>query len=269
MTRPLVPAVLAAAASVFLFAEHSVARNLEEVLASGELRVLLLEFEESPYFAEGGDGKALGFDVDLLERFARGRGLRLSASSSRNVEEILDRVASGEFDVGAGGITRTDERTATVSFTSEVTPQRHVVSTWRRPPVGSVEDLLGLRVATASGSSWEVPLDEIGHPEDRRVSPPRSSPTTYVELLRGGEADVAVTGLVFSLLMRRHDSGIGLGLLLGEKGSHGWVVAPGNVELRAELDRVLAESREDGFWDRRLAAHFGSDAVALFRRAAR
>jgi membrane-bound lytic murein transglycosylase F len=96
---------------------------LEDVLASGELRVLTRNAATAYY--EGPDGPT-GLEYDLAKGFADELGVRLSMVPLGNVAEVLKGLRNGKGHLAAAGLTVTASRQEFVRFTppyQQITPQ--------------------------------------------------------------------------------------------------------------------------------------------------
>ena len=62
------------------------------------------------------DGEVVGYEIEVLQHFAKEFGYRLEFISM-TFDAILPGVVSGKYDIGAGGMTITEERAQSVDFT--------------------------------------------------------------------------------------------------------------------------------------------------------
>ena len=65
------------------------------------------------------NGEIVGFDIELVSLFCRDRGYALEVNSV-SFSGILAGVSSGKYDIGASGISITEERKKSVNFTDPV-----------------------------------------------------------------------------------------------------------------------------------------------------
>jgi polar amino acid transport system substrate-binding protein len=109
MTRPVATIALAALA----FAGNAAARDLQDVLNSGTLRVGVTLF--APWAARGSDGELVGFEVDVAHQLAADMGVKAQLLSY-DVDRLVPALESGEIDIIAAGLTITPERALHVNF---------------------------------------------------------------------------------------------------------------------------------------------------------
>ena len=91
-----------------------VARDLDAIAAGKELRVLFT-FNSTGYFVYR--GATMGYEFELLERFAKERGFRLRPVVVRDSRELFEKLNAGEGDIVAAQITPGSRETS-VAFTS-------------------------------------------------------------------------------------------------------------------------------------------------------
>jgi membrane-bound lytic murein transglycosylase F len=132
------------------------------VKSRGEL-VVLTRVGPATYY-DSPEGPA-GFEYDLVSAFAEQLGVRLRVVTAERFADILPRLARGEADLAAAGITITAARTEVVRFTPPYQEIRQQVVHRRdleRPP-GCAGALLGRQIEVIAGSSYVERLNELKH----------------------------------------------------------------------------------------------------------
>ena len=109
MARILATMLLAASA----FAHDATARDLQEVLNTGTLRVGVTLF--APWAERTGEGELVGFEIDVAEQLAADMGVRAQLFAY-DVERLIPALESGEIDLIAAGLAITPERALHVNF---------------------------------------------------------------------------------------------------------------------------------------------------------
>lgn len=108
--------------------------DIEEVTADIDLPVytqkegvltVLLDNSLTSYFIY--QGKALGFEYEMLELFAKENDLRLELRIIGQVENILDSLMAGKGDLVAANLTISQERKNLVAFTESLFRTRQVL----------------------------------------------------------------------------------------------------------------------------------------------
>jgi membrane-bound lytic murein transglycosylase F len=89
-------------------------KDLDEIKKDGEL-VALTTFSNTSYFLYR--GQPMGFEYELLQRFADHLDLDLKIKISKNIDSLLPQLRNGKADILAHGMTITSDRKKDVSFT--------------------------------------------------------------------------------------------------------------------------------------------------------
>ena len=264
--------------------------ELERLQELGRLRVVSRNAATSFYLAA--EGRPVGVDYELSERFAERLGLTLEFIPLENVGDLVPSVRDGLADIAAAHITATPERAAQVRFG----PAYQQVSTFvvykrgqRRPR--SVADLAAGRLAVIANSSHLEQLQTLQaeYPALSWEELPLASVEELFEAVEEGDFDFAITDSSAYQLNRRYYPEVRRGFTLAEPQPIAWAFPPGHdrsvidqaqqffLELRVtgELQRVLDRyySHTDDFdWvgTRTFLRHIESRLPryeALFRQA--
>lgn len=137
---------------------------LDSVKSRGVLRAMTT-YSATSYFLYR--GQAMGFEYELLQRFADDLGVRLEIVISRDIDSLLYVLNSGEVDLVAHGLTVTRDRREKAAFTDHLYLTRQVLvqrkpTNWRRMHWSAVEralihdviELIGDTVSVRRNSSY-------------------------------------------------------------------------------------------------------------------
>jgi membrane-bound lytic murein transglycosylase F len=108
--------------------------DLERIKAEGKLTAFI-DYSSTSYFIY--KGTPMGFEYDLLLRFAEHLGVELDVKPIHNLDPVFDQLNAGEADMVAANLTITKKRLEKVAFTephtlaSQVLVQRRPKN-WRR-----------------------------------------------------------------------------------------------------------------------------------------
>ena len=91
--------------------------DLEQIKASGTLRALTV-YSGTSYFLY--KGRPLGYEFELLERFAEYLDVDLEIIVVNNANHLFEKLNNGEGDIIAHGLTITNDRKEVVSFTNHL-----------------------------------------------------------------------------------------------------------------------------------------------------
>ncbi len=192
----------------------------------------------------GADPAALeGFDVALARAFAADRGRELELVRFR-WPELLEALARGRFELAAGGISVTPERSAAGLFSVPVAESGAVLLApasrhWREP---GEADRGGLRIGVNAGGQLERVARArfrlatlVAIPDNRAV----------LEALRAARVDAAISDtLEQAHWLPQLEDHVALGPFSRERKA--WLVRSDRPALAAELDAWLLEREADG-----------------------
>ncbi len=233
--------------------------HLEEVRDRDFLTVVSRNTPTSYY--EGRRGPT-GFEYELARRFADHLGVSLSMETKSDIASVLQSVASGEGDVGAAALTLAPSRTDLNFSTAILELQPQVVYRRGLPPVDSVEDLVGLEIATIRDSGIGGVLRGLQE-EFPELSWREAGDLEVADLLQRveeGELDAAVIFTHQFTLNRLFFPGVDDGVTLGEPLSMVWAFpADYGLGLQREANDFLASLRRDGTLNALIKRYFGQE----------
>ncbi len=245
-------------------ASAALASDLREIQTRGTLRILAVASDEEAYFVSQRPGGPPGFDVEVLEGFARLHKLKVQVIPVSGWGLLIPSLHHNKGDLIAGGFTDTESRRKLIDFTVEAFPTRSVVMT-RRPAavIQSVAELRGKRVGTVKGTFMEDELAAVG------VTNVDSSIATggLPDALRASRVDVAVDGLEAALSAKAKDPDLLLGVSLGRPSSLAYGVRHEDQALLKALNEYISNLRRTSTWSRLVVKYFGESAVELLKKA--
>lgn len=242
----------------------ALAADLLEIQKRGTLRVLAVVADEEAYFVSQRPGGPPGFDLEVLEGFARLHKLTVEVVPASGWAALIPSLHRNKGDLIAGGFTDTASRRKLIAFTVEAFPTRSVVMT-RKPAavIQSVADLKGKKVGTVKGTFMEDELAAAG------VTNVDSSIATggLPEALRTSRVEVAVDGLEAALSAKAKDPDLQLGVFLGPPSSLAYGVRHEDQALLKALNEYISNLRRTSTWSRLVVKYFGESAVELLKSA--
>ncbi|MDP3838090.1 MAG: transporter substrate-binding domain-containing protein, partial [Methylococcales bacterium] len=133
--------------------------KLEKIKQSGVLHVLT-RTDPTTYY-QNADGYA-GLEYDLITLFAQHLGVKAEIAVPDTFEDILSKIAKGEADIAAAGLTITDARQQTMRFAPayhDITEQLIYRSGTRRP--ADINSLTNGIIEVTKGTSHVDTLKQI------------------------------------------------------------------------------------------------------------
>ena len=148
-----------------------VSRDLNTIKKEGTLKVLTI-YSGTSYFLYR--GRPMGFEYELLKRFAEHLGVNLSIKVSDNIDSLLYQLNKGDVDLVAHGLTITSERKQKVDFTDYLYLTHQVLvqkkpDNWRKMKWSHIErslvhdaiELIGDTVSVRANSSYIQRLNNL------------------------------------------------------------------------------------------------------------
>jgi lysine/arginine/ornithine transport system substrate-binding protein len=262
MTNRVLSSILLGA----LWAVPAPAADLKEITAGGSLRVVAVIDEREPEFMALKEGRASGFDLEILQSFARSQRVELKVMPIGGWDALIPALLEGRGDVIAGRFSDTPARRKRIAFTDEVFPTRTVLVTRRpHPPVAALDALAQEKVGTIRGTSMVEALLTAGVPLARIDQTLVSGGLS--ESLRSGKVTVAVWSIEGAMLAQRQDPELELGAFVGTGESLAYGLRPGDAELRRALNEHLRTLRKTGDWNRLVVKYFGRTAPGILKKA--
>ncbi len=134
------------------------AENTEVAATNGTL-VMATNAEFPPYEFREGD-KIVGIDADIAQAIADELGMELKIEDMQ-FDSIIAAVQSGKADMGVAGMTITEDRLATVNFTTPYTKAAQVIIVKENSTVTTPDDLKGKKIGVQLGTTGDIYAEDI------------------------------------------------------------------------------------------------------------
>ena len=148
-------------------------RSLEDIISSGKLRAITT-YSGTTYFLYR--GRTMGFDYELLQRFAEYLGVELEVVIAKDENNLIRMLNSGQGDIIAYGYTITEERKKKIKFSKELYLSHQVLvqrkpGNWRKMKLHNIKkelitspvQLIGDTVSVKRNSSYAQRLKNISN----------------------------------------------------------------------------------------------------------
>ncbi len=248
-------ALMLAAAFALAGAEES-----KDVLAQIKQRgslIIAMEGVWQPWTYHDADGKLTGFDVEVGELLAEGLGVKAEFVETA-WDGILAGVDSGRFDIACNGVGYTEKRQESYDF-SDIYVYSQMVMVVREDnnEIRELTDLKDKKTANSPNSTYATVAEKAG------------AAVTYVdtlgetmELLIQGRVDATLNDKdsVESYLSEHPEAKVKIVLTVaGEPVAVPMKKGAETDSLKAEIDRIFAEARENGKLAELSIKYFGVD----------
>jgi membrane-bound lytic murein transglycosylase F len=175
--------------------------DLEQIKASGTLRALMIYSGTTYYLYKG---RPMGYEFELLERFAEYLDVSLEIIVVNDLDEIFEKLNNGEGDIVAHGLTITTDRKEDVAFTDHLYLTKQVLvqkkpDNWRSINWGKLKkelvhdpiDLLGDTISVRDKTSYKERIynlsEELGGTIHVNLLPGELSTDEIIEKVAEGE----------------------------------------------------------------------------------
>lgn len=148
-------------------------RDLADIQADGKLKVLTT-YSSTSYFLYR--GQPMGYEYEMLQRFAEHLGLEIEISISDNIDSMFAQLNKGEVDLVAHGLTITNDRKEEVQFTDYLYLTHQVLvqkkpDNWRKISWSKLQssllhdaiELIGDTVSIRQNSAYMQRLDNLSN----------------------------------------------------------------------------------------------------------
>lgn len=194
-----------------------VAPDIARIVKKGELVVALLN-KDTPPFVYVKEGELRGVDIDLVRKVAEGLNVPIRFDrSATTYDEVAQRVAIGQADLGVSKLARTLKRAQSVMFSNPYMHLEHALLINRlafakisgeQPVSQAVRNFTGT-IAVLAGSSWE----EFVRRNFVRATPVRFATwPQIVEAVKTGAVVAAYRDAIEVRTVMRADPGLALTL---------------------------------------------------------
>lgn len=216
--------------------------------------VMATNAEFPPYeYYEGKD--VVGIDADIAAAVADELGMKLKIEDMA-FDSIIAAVSSGKADIGAAGMTVTEERLKNVDFTDTYATATQVIIVTEDSEIAGSDDLTGKKIGVQLGTTGDIYADDI---EDASVERYNKG-FEAVQALQQGKIDaVIIDGEPAKEFVKEAD---GLKILdeAFTEEEYAIAVKKGNDELKDKINDALASLKDSGKLDEIVGKYISSDS---------
>ena len=208
---------------------------------SADKFVVATNAEFPPYeYKEGQD--FVGIDVDIVNAIANKLGKKLEVLDIA-FDAVLPAVVSGKADLGASGITITEDRKQNVDFSIPYTKAVQMVIVTEDSDITSVDDLAGKKIGVQQGTTGDLYCtDDFG--EECMVR--YSKIADGVLPLKNGQIDCLVIDDQVAINVVKNNTGIKTLETAYAEEEYAFAIQKGNQELLDTVNEVIKELETSG-----------------------
>ena len=215
-----------------------------------EKLVLATEAGFAPYEYYS-NGEIVGVDIDISKRIAEYLNMDLVIKDVA-FDSIISEVKTGKSDIGAAGISYTEERAREVDFTINYSESKQIIIVNDNSDIYNVADINFKKVAVQLGSVADSYLTEE-YPNVELVREKKY--LACIQDLKDNKVDAVVMDELPANKLLTNSMRI-----LDEElftDSYGMIVKQGNKELLDAANKVIEELKSNGEIDKFLLIHMG------------
>ena len=247
----LLAAGLLAAAS----AGPASAADLAAVKAAGTLRVGT-EGTYAPFTYHDASGQLVGFDVEIARAVAAKLGVRAEFLEGK-WDGLIAGLDAGRYDVVVNEVTITDARKAKYDFSEPyIVSKAALIVREDNTAIRDFADLKGLKSAHTLTSNYAKLAEGYGADLVGTDGFDQS-----VALVLNGRADATINDSLSYLDFKKHkpDAKVKIAATRPDAEYEGIVFPKGEPDMKAAIDKALADIRADGTYRRISETYFGQD----------
>jgi polar amino acid transport system substrate-binding protein len=188
------------------------------------------------------DGKIVGVDVDIAREIAKELGKKLVVKDVA-FDSIITEVKSGKSDIGAAGISYTEERAKSVDFSINYTESKQVVVVRKNGSIQDIDDIEGRKIAGQLGSIADMFVS------DEYVNSTIVRQKKYlaaIQDLKDSKVDCVVMDELPAKAILLENNNLKILNDVVSEDAYGIIVDKGNKELLDVINRVIKRLKDDG-----------------------
>ena len=197
------------------------------------------------------NGEIVGVDIDIVKRIADYLDMELVIKDVA-FDSIISEVKTGKSDIGAAGISYTEERSKEVDFTINYSESKQVIIIKKTTLMGSLDEINRFKVAVQLGSVADTYLTEE-HPNTVLVREKKF--LAAIQDLKDNKVDAVVMDEIPAKELITDDLVIYDEPLMTD--NYGMIVKKGNTKLLEAANKVISELKESGEIDEYVLNHMG------------
>jgi polar amino acid transport system substrate-binding protein len=201
----------------------------------------------APFQSNDDSGKAVGFDVDMMNLVAKKIGVEQAI-----VDTPFEGIKSGQdmkvgkCDIAAAGMTITPERQKAILFSEPYFDATQALLVKTGSPITSLAALKGKKLGVQSSTTGMDYAEK--HKADCGCSLVEFQDlASETEALKSGQVDAAMNDLpVWSQAMKTNPGAVKVSTQFNTGEQYGFGMKLGNTALKTVVDQVITQSRSDG-----------------------
>ncbi|MBB5209897.1 transporter substrate-binding domain-containing protein [Microbulbifer hydrolyticus] len=209
-------------------------------------------------------GALMGFDHDLVLKFAKAHDLELQLIVVPHDENLIDWLKDGKGDIAGASSTITDERKSQgIEFTTPYLEMpEQVLSNSKKPKVESLQDLNGRTLTLRAYSSFietAKSLKKSGIDVKIEIAAPDISYEHLINMVADGELEATIVDAGAARIQASLRDSLVPGIEVSDPRPQGWMVNTGNEKLLEKLNEFIQNYRKTDDYATKVRMYFTPD----------
>ena len=208
--------------------------------STGGTLVMATNAEFPPYEFYDGDA-IVGIDVEIMQAIAEDLGMTLEIEDMA-FDSVITSVQTGKADIGAAGLTVTEDRLANVNFSDAYAESAQMIIVQEDSEVAGPDDLVGRTIGVQLGTTGDIYAEDI---EDATVERYNKG-MEAVQALSQGKIDAVIIDREPAKVFVSQNEGI---KMLDEEFTveeYAIAIAKENEELLHKVNESIASLKSSG-----------------------
>ena len=215
--------------------------------------VMATNAEFPPYEYHEGD-KIVGIDVEICQAIADEMGRNLVIEDMA-FDSVITSVYSGKADIGAAGLTITEDRLKNINFSTPYATAAQVIIVPEGSDIKSPDDLAGKKVGVQLGTTGDIYADDI---EDATVERYNKGYEAVQALLQGKIDAVMIDNEPAKVYVEQNPERVIVDEAFTYE-EYAIAISKNNDELLAEVNDAIAKLKASGKLDEIVNKYISAD----------
>lgn len=188
------------------------------------------------------NGEIIGLDIDIAKYITDKLGYELEITSM-DFNGLVAALQTGRVDFVMSGMSATEERKASVDFSTTYYAARNTIVSKKSAPIETAESLAGKQVGVQLGSVQDILAETI---EGAQIKKLNKIPDLILEL-KSNRIDAAIVEDAVAVEMTNANPDLVMNFLPADSAENGYAIAfPKDSALTAAFNGVLSEMSDNG-----------------------
>lgn len=200
------------------------------------------EFPPYEYFE---NGKVVGIDAEIMQAICDKLGMKLEISNME-FDSIIIAVQSGQADVGAAGMTITEDRLKSINFSTPYATAKQVIIVAEGSSIASPDDLEGKIIGVQTSTTGDLYMTWDYEDEGLATVDRYSKGTEAVLALKQGKVDAVVIDNEPAKVFVAQNEGLKILPTEYTTEEYALAISKDKTDLLDKINTALAELKDSG-----------------------